>query len=179
MGAGKTSVGKALAGVVGCRLIDLDKLISQLEGKSIRALIEVRGETAFRTIESDVLLSVLDDDSCDVIALGGGAWIGEQNRRFINTRSCVSVWLDAPFDLCWKRIVMDRAAGRPNARDRVQAEKLYLERRTLYELASFHIEVNPEKRVNTLVSEIIAALPRHANQFGLGNPPLELKEAIS
>ena len=169
MGAGKTLVGKALAGLIGCRLIDLDELISEREGMNTGALIEVRGEPVFRTIESEILRSVLDDGACDVIALGGGTWLSEQNRRVITERDSLSVWLDAPFDLCWKRIVMDRAARRPLARDRAQAEKLYLERRTLYEVASLHIEINADKRVDTLASEIISALPRHANQFGLDN----------
>jgi shikimate kinase len=155
MGCGKTKVARELADRLNLEMVDLDESITQREGKTPAELIVESGEPAFRAIESDVLRNVLETKAADVIALGGGAWIEEANRDLIAQYGCLSVWLDAPFEVCWARI---KASGedRPLAKSRSQALTLYERRRPAYQLAKIHVAL--EENLDDLVSRIEAEL---------------------
>ncbi|HEX8747687.1 MAG TPA: shikimate kinase [Pyrinomonadaceae bacterium] len=157
MAAGKTSVAKALAARLGCRMIDLDFIITEREKRSVPALIAEAGEASFREAEGRALRVVLEMNRARVIALGGGAWMLAENRALIAEHDCLIVWLDAPFELCWRRITQGEEA-RPLAKDRETAEKLFHERRPVYALAQLHISATGEKSVEDLAAEIIRAL---------------------
>ncbi len=143
MGAGKTTVAAALALALGCRCVDLDELIAAHEGRTPTQLIDSEGEAYFRVAESRALGAALVDDNARVIALGGGTWAFEGNRALVAECDCFTVWLDAPFELCWQRITGGAQVDRPFARDRERARKLYDERQAGYRLAGWHIHVAP------------------------------------
>ncbi|HKS26391.1 MAG TPA: shikimate kinase [Pyrinomonadaceae bacterium] len=157
MAAGKTSVAKALAERMNCRMIDLDFIITEREKRSVPALITEEGEARFREAEGRALRVVLEMNRARVIALGGGAWTIHENRALIAEHDCLTVWLDAPFELCWQRIT-ESEESRPLAKDREAAERLFHERRALYTLARLRIEVTTEKSAEDLAAEIISAL---------------------
>ncbi|HEY0384961.1 MAG TPA: shikimate kinase, partial [Pyrinomonadaceae bacterium] len=91
--------------------------------------------------------------------LGGGTWTLERNRALIREHGCVTVWLDAPFALCWQRI--NSAPGaRPLATDMERARTLYDERRTLYELAALHVEAAAGRSAGEIAAEIDGRLRR-------------------
>ena len=142
MGCGKTLVARKLARHLNLTMIDLDERITEKAGRSPAQLIVEQGEAAFRLIESATLRELIEADTADIIALGGGAWIQEVNRNLINQAGCVSIWLDVPFEVCWSRI---EASGenRPLGRTKDQAHRLYEERRPIYQLANIHIK--PER----------------------------------
>src|SRR6267378_1753327 len=104
MGSGKTTVAHELARQLECEFIDLDSFITAREGRSPAEIISQDGEASFRKIETLALRDVLQDRDVHVIALGGGTWIVPANRTLIALHDCLSVWLDAPFELCWQRI---------------------------------------------------------------------------
>jgi shikimate kinase len=158
MGSGKTTVAASLARRLGCDVIDLDALITERAGHTPAEIISRDGEAVFRQIETQMLRNVLDDNSARVIALGGGAWTITENRRLIAERMCLSVWLDAPFELCWERIIA--AAARPLAPDRESAQRLYTARRASYELADFHVLVGARSVDSDLAGQIEAELER-------------------
>ena len=91
------------------------------------------------------------------MALGGGAWISEANRKIINGHGALSVWLDAPFEHCWNRIV-ESGGARPLARTKTEAENLFTQRRTAYELADIHVHINDRRSPAEIAEEIIRAL---------------------
>ena len=157
MGAGKTTVAAALARRLNCRAIDLDEIISQHERRSVPALITEDGEALFRATETRILRIVLENKTASIIALGGGAWTLAQNRALLTAHDCLTVWLDAPFELCWERITGE-LDERPLARDPQSAHRLYDERRPLYELAALRISVNTDKSADDVAAEIIQAL---------------------
>lgn len=157
MGAGKTTVAKVLAGHLSCRMIDLDYIITERERRSVPALIGEEGEERFREAEQRALRVVLEMNRARVIALGGGAWTLDSNRALITVHDCFTVWLDAPFELCWQRIVESEAA-RPLAQDKETAQRLYDERRSAYALAELHINVTVDKSAEEVAAEIISAL---------------------
>ena len=109
MGAGKTSVGKRLALLLGVPFIDSDTEIAEAAGMSIPEIFATLGEPAFRDGERRVIARLLDERP-GVLATGGGAFIEPRTRAEIKARA-TSVWFRADLDLLWDR-VRDRP-GRP------------------------------------------------------------------
>lgn len=156
MGSGKTTVARELARLLRCRAIDLDEVITERERRSPAEIIEQNGEDEFRRIETEALRQVLneqlDNSETCIIAFGGGTWILPNNRELIAQHAGLAVWLDAPFDLCWQRIEAS-AETRPLARTREVAEKLFDDRRSIYEQAHFHVAVSSSRTAVELAEE--------------------------
>jgi shikimate kinase len=155
MGCGKTTVARAVAGRLACEFVDLDSLVTEREGRSPAEIIQADGEAVFRQIETRALNAVLDDQTARIIALGGGAWTIEVNRALVARRGCMSVWLDAPFELCWKRITDNAHTVRPLAPTRHAAQQLHESRRISYLLAQIRIDAT--KSLDELAAEIAGA----------------------
>lgn len=156
MGCGKTTVAEALARRLGCEMIDLDSFIGEREGRSPAEIIQQDGEDAFRAIETRALQNVFENNDARVIALGGGAWTIEANRTLADQHDCLSVWLDASFEVCWARIMAGRQKTRPLAPDRENALVLYNSRRTNYSRADFRLAVKDGDRAEVLAEKIMA-----------------------
>ena len=158
MGSGKTTIGRGLARLLGCEMLDLDHVIAERDGRTAREIIEQDGEQSFREVETRILQEVLENSPRGVIALGGGAWTLERNRNLIDKHGCVTVWLDAPFELCWERILLS-GSSRPLARDEGQARMLYAERRPQYALAKLPIRLVANRSTDEISAEIAERLP--------------------
>jgi len=156
MGAGKTRVAAALARRMACALIDLDGFIQEREGRTAQLIIDEDGEASFRKLESQALRDALTSDNTNIIALGGGTWTISENRALINEYDALTVWLDAPFELCWERISSGNNE-RPLARNPEDARRRFDQRLELYELASIHVEVGGGKHTDEIITEILAA----------------------
>ena len=154
MGCGKTTVAKALAQQLGCSMIDLDSFITDREGHTPAEIIVQDSERSFREIETRALKVVLEKNVGRVIALGGGAWMIEANRALAQEHDCLSVWLDAPFELCWQRITAS-GTNRPLAPDRLTAENLYNDRRVSYQISELRVEVRSDRAPELLTIEIL------------------------
>ena len=106
MGAGKTTIGKALAKVLQREFIDLDHELEARCGVRIPVIFEIEGEQGFRKRECQVL------DDCTVrpnlvMATGGGAVLAEENRQALKNRGIV-VYLRASVDELYRRTSRDR-----------------------------------------------------------------------
>jgi shikimate kinase len=164
MAAGKTTVAASLARRLNCRMIDLDHFIAQRKGRTPPQIIDEDGVARFREIESAALRAVLEDDAARVVALGGGTWTVERNRTLIAEHDGLTVWLDAPFELCWQRII-NSSELRPLARDRDEAQRLYEARRPLYGLATLRVQVTEAGSVEEIAAEIAHASLRRRAQM--------------
>lgn len=153
MGCGKTEVARTLAGRFDLTLVDLDQRIFEQHGRTAAQLIVEQGEPAFRVIETETLRELLQTGAAGVIALGGGAWITAANRDLIHEHHGVTVWLDTPFELCWQRIETS-PQDRPLGRTRAQAEQLYRDRRSAYQLAAIHLPVMNHETTLELVTRL-------------------------
>ncbi len=159
MGAGKTTVGRALARLLGVGFVDLDDALTSDEGRAPRELIDEEGEDYFRAAETRALRRVLEEGAAHVIATGGGAWTLERNRALVATHGCLSLWLDAPYELCRRRIEEQGATSdRPFARDPARARALYEQRLAAYAQADLRVRVAPEMSVEELAAEIAVTL---------------------
>jgi shikimate kinase len=158
MGCGKTTVADALARQLGCESMDLDSFITQSEGRSPAEIIEQDGEAAFREIETQALRDALESNDARVIALGGGAWPVDANRALVAEHNCLSVWLDAPFELCWDRIISSANTIRPMAPDRERAQRLFQVRRDSYELAHLRLVMSKTTAPDETVVELATSL---------------------
>ena len=154
MACGKTTVARELARQLGCDFIDLDSFITEREARSPAEIITQDGEAAFREIETLTLRDVLQKTSARIIALGGGTWTTPANRTLVALHECASVWLDAPFELCWERIASSEAA-RPLAPDRETALSKYASRRADYALADRTIVITPTDTAEALAQQIL------------------------
>src|SRR5215470_15159503 len=90
MGAGKTTVGKALARRLGWTFHDLDQIIEHAQGKPVAAIFAEDGEAEFRRLESTALSELLARPAQNdaggepqIVALGGGAFARAANRDAI------------------------------------------------------------------------------------------------
>lgn len=153
MGCGKTEVTRALAERLNLRMTDLDAEILKQHGRTAAQLIDEEGEPAFRKIETEVLRELLLKNSASVIALGGGAWITDENRALVSQRNCLSVWLDAPFEVCWQRIA-GSAEDRPLGRTREEAEQRFRLRRPIYQLATIHLPLSANETTAGIVARL-------------------------
>jgi shikimate kinase len=159
MGAGKSSVARELARHLSCEMIDLDELITAREGRTPQEIIERDGESRFRDLETVALHDALERSDALIISTGGGTWTLACNRALIAEHSCLTIWLDAPFELCWLRIASaDGSASRPLARDRESARQLYDERRAHYRLSDFHVCVSEGRNAEVVAGEIAALI---------------------
>lgn len=83
MGAGKSTIGRLLAGQLGLPFVDTDKVIEERTGADIPWIFDVEGEEGFRQRESAVLSDVLEGPPV-VLATGGGIVLKPENRVLIN-----------------------------------------------------------------------------------------------
>jgi shikimate kinase len=170
MGAGKSSVARELARLLDDAMIDLDDTITRREGRTPQQLIDEDGEPRFREIETRALEAILTEGTPRVVALGGGAWTIAANRELVARHGCLVVWLDATFDLCWRRIQRSRHA-RPLARHHATARKLYDSRRAIYALADRRVKVGG-KSVEAVASEIEKLLRASQDERGVAKPDI-------
>lgn len=106
MGAGKTTMGKALSGHMGLSFIDLDHFIENRYHKTVRQLFEEKGEDTFREIERNALLEVSDFEDV-IISTGGGAPCFHGNMEFMKAKG-ITVYLKATPDELAKRVSLSK-----------------------------------------------------------------------
>jgi shikimate kinase len=153
MGAGKSSVARALARRLDWRRVDIDALIEAREHRPVTDIFSQKGEAYFRAIEHAILLDHLADRHL-IVATGGGTFVDPVNRETIN-RDGVSVWLDVPLATLIDRVPAD--GRRPLAQDRPAFERLYHARAEAYRHARLRVQ-GGRRSVHDMAEEILAKM---------------------
>ena len=135
MGAGKTTVGRELALLLGYQFLDIDAEVETVEGRTVDELFRERGEGYFREKEREALASTSLLRRV-VVATGGGLFLAPMHKSFIR-RHGTSVWLDAPVEKIWSRC--HEAGGRPLFTTFEELVALLEARRPRYAEADLHI----------------------------------------
>ena len=153
MAAGKSTLSQALARRLGWRAEDIDALIEARERRTVAEIFAREGEPYFRSIERQVIWSLLPLRHA-VVATGGGTFVDPENRAAIKADG-VSVWIDVPLDVLLARIPAD--GRRPLASDRIQMAMLYETRRLAYQQAQLRLDAS-RARSEELVEQLIEQL---------------------
>lgn len=143
MGVGKSSIARHLAHLLGSEKIDLDYFIEDRERREIAEIIKADGLARYRQIETENLKKVLQTSRASILALGGGTWTIEENRRLLKEHAFTSVWLESTFEHCWQNIRLSKKE-RPLAKNKKETRGLFEERQKLYCLADWHFIIRPE-----------------------------------
>ncbi len=145
MGAGKTTVGKALSKDLGMMFYDLDWYIENRMHMTVKEIFDERGEEGFRKIESNMLHEVAEFEDV-IISCGGGTPCFFDNMDYMN-RQGETIYLKATPDVLYKHLKMGRTV-RPLLLNKTPDEvrefvgKQLAERETYYNKAKHILDVN-------------------------------------
>lgn len=162
MGAGKSTIGRYLAELLGKEFIDSDHEIERRTGASVPLIFEIEGEEGFRRREAAVIEELTGRDGI-VLATGGGVVLADRNRELLKSRGTV-VYLQAPIDTLVARTHRDR--HRPLLRQgdrRTTFEEIMRVREPLYR-ATAHIVVTTDHRAPPVIAQEVAAQIRAVSQ---------------
>lgn len=163
MGSGKSSVGRVLGQRLNWIFEDLDDRIEAREGRTVAEIFREAGESAFRRAEHAALQQVLKELSggvARIVALGGGAFVQQENAVLLKASGVPTVFLDAPAEELWQRCCAQSAeAGteRPLLQSMDQFRRLYENRRKSYLNASLKIQTG-SRPVDVIAAEIAKKL---------------------
>jgi shikimate kinase len=154
-GAGKTTVGKLLAKDLGIDFFDSDQVIESRSGKSVSDIFTQDGEPAFRKLEHDVIVELLDSNNV-VLALGGGSLGNEETRAKV--KDATTVWLVAGLAQAVDRVGMNRNRPLLLGNVRGQLADLMAAREPFYkEVAAIAVDTSrliPSEVVTEIVAEL-------------------------
>ena len=158
-GAGKSTIGKALAKEIATEFIDSDSEIERVTGKKISDIFVEEGEAVFRKTEVEVVTALLDGFE-GVIALGGGAPINTQIQEALTGVDFPVIFIDVSISQAANRIGFNKDRPLLLINPRQQWMNLMSERRPIYEkLASQTVNSDSQKpqEVAKLISEKLKA----------------------
>ena len=168
MGAGKSSVGRALGEQLAWTFEDLDERIERRERRKVPEIFRDSGEAEFRRAEHAALKEVLSElrtGAEKILALGGGAFVQKENVRLIEAGGISTVFLDAGVEELWERCRQQaerQGMERPLLSSLESFRELYEKRRPHYLKASLRQETGG-KTVAEIAAEVILALGLNRN----------------
>lgn len=164
MGAGKTSVGRALARKLGVPFVDSDKEIEAAAGCSVVDIFAMYGEAEFRRVEQRIIARLMETPPVvKVISTGEGAFITPVVREMVTGRA-LTIWLKAGLDLLVKRTnFRDTRPQLLHADSRKILAQLINERYSTYALADITVETRDESLRKTL-GKVICAIEQYESE---------------
>jgi shikimate kinase len=162
MGTGKSRIARPLAAALDWSALDVDTLITERAGESVRAIFARGGEAAFRVIESQVIEETAQLANV-VVATGGGSVLAESNRTAMRKRGFI-VCLEARPDTILSRINIsgDHVSDRPmlGGSSPSRIVELKSQRQPLYAQADFIIQTD-ELTPDQVTHQVLMAYREH------------------
>ncbi len=153
-GAGKSTVGAAVAKRLGMAFVEVDQRIEQAAGLSLGQLFELHGEGYYRRLEHDVLTTVLSGPVPVVLAPGGSIVSSPDNFTLLRAH-CRTIWLRARPEDHWARVIQ-QGDHRPMAKNPQAFEELRAllsNREELYASAEHTVDT-AERSVAAVVKQV-------------------------
>ncbi len=157
-GAGKSSIGEALAKKLGVAFVELDQRIEEASGLPLGEVFALHGEAYYRRIEREVLTQLLADPSPMVLATGGSIVNDPTNYALLRSR-CSTVWLRARAEDHWNRVVAqgDQRPMAENPHAFAELRALMTAREKLYARAE-HVVDTSGRRIPQIVGAIASVV---------------------
>ena len=154
-GAGKTTVGQAVAALLGVPFADSDTIVEERAGKPIPEIFFDDGEETFRRLEREAVAAALTGFD-GVLALGGGAILDEGTRALLAGARVVH--LSVELSDAVKRVGL--GGGRPLLAINPRATMKYLldQRKPLYASVATHTVVTDAREIDDIAAEVVALL---------------------
>ncbi|MEU8813071.1 shikimate kinase [Actinoplanes sp. NPDC048796] len=154
-GAGKSTIGAAVAALLATEFADADTIIEERAGKPIPEIFIDDGEEAFRALERQVIAETLDSFD-GVLALGGGAILHDGTRKLLTEHTVV--YLSVELSDAVKRVGL--GAGRPllNLNPRATLKFLLDQRRPLYAEVATHTVATDGREPHEIAAEVAELL---------------------
>lgn len=157
-GAGKSTLGAALAERLEMPFLELDRLIEQESGLTLNLIFDFRGQAGFRELERRCLEDVLQRYPCFVLATSGSL-VSEPGTFERLLLSCFTVWLRTSPEEHMQRVIA-QGDMRPMANNRdamADLKRILAERAVLYSRADIHVETAGrtfEESIETLIQAL-------------------------
>lgn len=144
MGTGKTTIGRAIAKILGLEFLDTDKKIEEKAGLTTPEIFSQFGEKKFREVEAKIITELLNQDKKRVIATGGGAVVNTESLAYIKNKT-LSVWLNTDLENLYKRVSKNK--NRPllqTENPKKTLKNLMDDRKHFYEQADIHVQMKQD-----------------------------------
>ena len=145
---GKSSLAKIISKEINISFIDLDKEIESIEKKSINQIFNIEGEDYFRKIESEVLNSIIKNNTSFIMATGGGTPCYNDNMKIINDNG-TSIFIDVKINELENRLKNKKDRPLLNShQDKIQIlKKMYDERKSYYQESNYRVsDIKDQKK---------------------------------
>ena len=170
-GAGKSTLGAALAERLQMPFLELDRLIEQASGLTLDLIFDFRGQAGFRDLERRCLDDVLQRHPCFVLATGGSL-VSEPGTFERLLSSCFTVWLrTSPREHMQRVIAQGDMRPMSDSRDAMSdLERILAERDVLYSKADIQIDT-----AGRTVEESLEMLIQSLRDSPVRDPPFRDK----
>lgn len=162
MGSGKSHTGRRLASLLEMQFIDLDYWIENQQNRTIPAIFETEGETAFREIERNALHHMTQFENA-VIACGGGTPCFFDNMNWMNQQG-LTIYLDTPIEVLVKRLKPERA-HRPLLKDLNDSELYQFIEDKLITRLFYYQQAQVIYTITTTKEDTATSLHQHLNNI--------------
>jgi len=142
-GAGKTTIGKALARKLRVPFVELDREIEQRAGLALGEIFSLHGEDYYRRLEHDTLAELVATPRPMVLAVGGGLVTSAASYALLR-RTATTVWLKARPEDYWTRVSRqgDRRPMDQHPQAREALRSLVTRRDALYAQAAVTLDTS-------------------------------------
>ena len=158
-GAGKSTIGAALAKRAGAPFVELVQEIERAAGMAVNEIFSLGGQTTYRRFERDALSTTLERFDRAVVAVGGSL-VSEPETYELLLNSCYTVWLEASPQEHMER-VLAQGDYRPMAKHRnamADLNRILNERKALYSRANVRID-SSRSSVDETLRELLELAP--------------------
>ena len=156
-GAGKSSVGRQLAKILDCEILDTDLEIEKRSGKKISDIFTEDGEPFFRSIEREVVLEALES-APGVVALGGGSVLDRDVAAYLEKSGLPVAYLEVSISQAAPRVGFNKERPLLTINPRQQWAALMAVRKPIYEgLATIQVVTDNRKPLE-VAREIATAI---------------------
>ena len=157
-GAGKSTIGAALARKLGMRFVEVDQEIESATGLALTDVFTLHGEAYYRRVEREVLTRLCADAAAPSMILAtGGSIVNDPTNYALLRARCRTVWLRARAEDHWNRVIAqgDRRPMGDSPHAFAELRALLAAREKLYARAEHAIDTTG-RPVATVVSELAA-----------------------